>query len=93
MLLLPGAILVPLGFLIYGWSAQFMLHWIAPNFGVALAAGGIITSMQTVTAYIVDTYGIHAASAVASITVLRSFAGFGKVGHPILLQTRSIKDF
>jgi hypothetical protein len=82
MLLLPGATLVPLGFLLYGWSAQFMLHWIVPNIAVALALAGIITSMQTITAYIVDAYGIYAASAVAAITVLRSFAGFGKPHHP-----------
>jgi hypothetical protein len=59
-----------------------VLHWIVPNIGVALAAAGIITSMQTVTAYIADAYGIYAASAVAAITVLRSFAGFGKQYHP-----------
>lgn len=81
MLLLPGAILVPLGLLIYGWSAQFVLHWIVPNFGVALAAAGIITSMQTITAYIIDAYGMNAASATAAITILRSFAGFGKPYH------------
>jgi hypothetical protein len=62
-----------------------MLHWIVPNIGVALAAAGIITSMQTVTAYFVDSYGIYAASAVAAITVLRSFAGFGKPHHPQFL--------
>ena len=70
-----------------------MLHWMVPNIGVALAAAGIITSMQTITAYIVDVYGIYAASAVAAITVLRSFAGFGKPHHPKLLQHRSFNDF
>jgi len=48
---------------------------------MVLAAAGITTSMQTVTAYVVDAYGIYAASAVAAITVLRSFAGFGKPHH------------
>jgi hypothetical protein len=66
-----------------------MLHWILPNIGVALAAAGIITSMQTVTAYTVDAYGIYAASAVAAITVLRSFTGFSKPHQPKLLQPRS----
>ena len=64
-----------------------------PNIGVALAAAGIITSMQTITAYIVDAYGIYSASAVTAITVLRSFAGFGKLHHTKLLQPKSFNDF
>jgi len=48
-----------------------------PNIGVCLASAGIIIGMQTVTAYIVDAYGLYAASAVAAVTVLRSLAGFG----------------
>ena len=76
-LLLPTALLIPLGFLWYGWSAAHRLHWIMPNIGVCFASAGIIIGMQTVTAYIVDAYGIYSASAVASVTVLRSLAGFG----------------
>ena len=78
ILLLPNAILVPLGFLWYGWSVQFRLHWIMPNIGVTFAAAGIITGMQSITAYIVDAYGMYAASAIAATTVLRALAGFGK---------------
>lgn len=32
-LMLPGALLTPIGLLIYGWSAQAKTHWIGPNIG------------------------------------------------------------
>lgn len=40
-------------------------------------AAGTIASFQCTQTYIVDTYSTYAASAVASVTVLRSLAGFG----------------
>lgn len=76
MLLLPSAILVPLGFLRYGWSVQFRLHWIMPNIDVTFAAAGIIIGMQSITAYIVDAYGMYAASAIAATTVFRVWQDF-----------------
>lgn len=48
-----------------------------PNIGAALFAAGTIASFQCTQTYIVDTYSTYAASAVASVTVLRSLAGFG----------------
>jgi hypothetical protein len=76
-LMIPGAILVPLGLIWYGWSIQYRLHWIMPNFGAILFGAGVIISMQCCTSYIIDVYTLHAASAVAATTVLRALAGFG----------------
>jgi hypothetical protein len=75
--MIPGAILVPVGFFWYGWSIQAKLHWIMPNIGAMLFGSGIIISMQCMTSYIVDAYSIYAASAIAATTVLRALAGFG----------------
>ncbi|KAK3985474.1 major facilitator superfamily domain-containing protein [Cladorrhinum sp. PSN332] len=75
-LLVPGVILVPVGFFWYGWSVQATLHWIMPNIGALLFASGITTSMQCTTSYIVDSYSMYAASATAATTVLRALAGF-----------------
>ena len=61
----------------YGWSVQHRLHWVVPNVGAALLGCGIITGMQSITSYVVDTYPLYAASATAALTVLRAFAGFG----------------
>lgn len=76
-LMIPGAILVPTGFLWYGWSIQAKAHWIMPNIGATLFGSGIIIGMQCITSYIIDAYSTYAASAIAATTVLRAIAGFG----------------
>jgi hypothetical protein len=41
LLLLPvGAILVPAGFFLYGWTAQYRVHWIVPMIGMAIIGVG-----------------------------------------------------
>ncbi|KAI9824357.1 MAG: hypothetical protein M1826_007379 [Phylliscum demangeonii] len=80
-LMVPGAVLVPVGLLWYGWTAQAAAwrptHWILPNIGAALFAAGTIIGFQCMQSYLVDSYARYAASAVAATTVLRSLAGFG----------------
>ncbi|ROW05468.1 hypothetical protein VSDG_00228 [Cytospora chrysosperma] len=73
----PGALLVPVGLLIYGWTAQYRTHWIGPDVGVAVFTAGVIIGFQCIQTFLVDTYTLYAASAVAAGTVLRSLAGFG----------------
>nr|ASK38705.1 major facilitator superfamily transporter [Paecilomyces divaricatus] len=75
-LMIPSAILVPVGLFIYGWTAEYRTFWIGPDIGIALYAAGYITSFQCVQVYIVDTYTNYAASALASVTVLRSLCAF-----------------
>ena len=75
-LVIPFSFLVPIGLLIYGWSAQYLVHWIVPDIGLFLFGMGTIAAFQCVTTYLVDTYARHAASAVAAVTILRSLAGF-----------------
>jgi multidrug resistance protein len=72
-----GAVLVPAGLFIYGWSAQTHRHWIAPNIGALLLGTGTIVSFQCMQTYMVDTYTRFAASALAAGAFLRSLAGFG----------------
>ncbi|KAF7947838.1 hypothetical protein EAE96_008915 [Botrytis aclada] len=76
-LMIPGALLVPVGLFWYGWSAQAKTHWIVPNIGAAIFAAGTIIGFQCIQTYIVDSYTKYAASAVGAATVLRSLAGFG----------------
>ncbi|KAL6240839.1 hypothetical protein RBB50_012254 [Rhinocladiella similis] len=76
-LMIPGAILVPIGLFIYGWSSYEHTHWIVPNVGACILAAGTIMGFQCTQTYIVDAYSRFAASAVASAVVLRSLAGFG----------------
>ena len=76
-LMVPGAVLVPIGLFIYGWTAEAHTHWIGPNFGAVIFAAGVIIEFQCIQTYIVDSYTRYAASAVGAATVLRSLAGFG----------------
>lgn len=73
----PGAILMPAGLVIYGWTAQYKTLWIGPDIGVAIFTMGVIIGFQCIQGFLVDTYTRYAASAVAAATVLRSLAGFG----------------
>ncbi|CAK7231496.1 hypothetical protein SBRCBS47491_007949 [Sporothrix bragantina] len=76
-IMVPGAVLVPAGLLIFGWTAEYHTHWIGPNIGAALLASGVIVGFQCIQGYLVDTYTLYAASAVGATTILRSIAGFG----------------
>ncbi|KAF3764658.1 hypothetical protein M406DRAFT_62224 [Cryphonectria parasitica EP155] len=70
-----GAILLPVGFFIYGWTAEYRVHWIAPIIGTAVIGVGNIIIFMALQMYLVDAFTIYAASALASNTVIRSIAG------------------
>ncbi|KAK3711246.1 hypothetical protein LTR37_009840 [Vermiconidia calcicola] len=74
--MIPCAILLPAGLFWYGWSAEACLHWIMPDVGAAILAAATICGYQSIQTYVIDAYTKYAASAVASITTLRSLAGF-----------------
>ena len=76
-LMVPGAILMPCGIFLYGWSSQYHVHWIVPNAGATIFGAGVVMSFQCIQAYLIDSYTMFAASAIAGATVLRSCAGFG----------------
>ncbi|KAF9235761.1 MFS polyamine transporter [Melanogaster broomeanus] len=73
----PGTILLPIGYLILGWTVEAHAPWIAPDIGIALASAGTILNFQCIQTYIIDTFTLHAASALAAVSFLRSICGFG----------------
>ncbi|RAL03090.1 putative bicyclomycin resistance protein, partial [Aspergillus ibericus CBS 121593] len=75
-LMIPSAILVPTGLLLYGWSATYHLHWLLPNLGIFIYSFGLLMGYQCIQAYVLDCYPVYAASAMGALTVLRSLAGF-----------------
>jgi len=75
-LMFPGAILIPVGLLWYGWTAQEKLFWILPDIGIAMFGCGIIVGTQAMQAYVLDSFQTHVASASAASQLLRSIAGF-----------------
>ncbi|KAL2831268.1 MFS general substrate transporter [Aspergillus pseudoustus] len=67
--------LIPISFFWYGWSVQSHTHWIVPIIGLFPFAVGAVVIFSSLQTYIVDSYTRRAASGIAAITVLRSFAG------------------
>ncbi|KAK9424301.1 putative SpoF [Seiridium unicorne] len=74
--MLPAALLVPVGLVLYGWSAERHTHWLIPDIGVAIYATGLIMSYQCTQAYIIDCYISHAASSMSALMIVRSITGF-----------------
>lgn len=75
--MVPGSLLLPIGCLIVGWTSEAHTHWIAPDIGIALVGAGIVLNFQCIQTYLVDSFTLHAASALAAASFLRSIAGFG----------------
>ncbi|KAJ7591012.1 MFS polyamine transporter [Mycena floridula] len=75
--MVPGSILLPVGLLMSGWSAENKVHWIVTDIGIALVGGSIILVFQSMQTYVVDSYTLYAASALAAVSTLRAIAGFG----------------
>ncbi|ORY91475.1 major facilitator superfamily domain-containing protein [Leucosporidium creatinivorum] len=75
-LMVPASIFLPLGLLLYGWGAEHHLHWIVVDIGMFFIAAGMIGNFQVINLYLIDTFSIYAASALAAATFLRSLCGF-----------------
>ncbi|OAL57265.1 MFS general substrate transporter [Pyrenochaeta sp. DS3sAY3a] len=70
-----AAVLVPVGEMIFAWTCTPNVHWIAPIIaGIPFGAGncGVFIYASN---YLVHSYGIYAASALAGNAVLRSAMG------------------
>ena len=75
-IMLPGAILAPVGLLLYGWAAQTHKHWIVVDIGMFIATFGMQIAGMPNQAYIIDSYPEHASSATAASQLLRSLMAF-----------------
>ncbi|TDL17023.1 MFS polyamine transporter [Rickenella mellea] len=75
--MVPGTIFLPVGLLMAGWSAQKVAPWIVCDIGIAFIGAGMILNFQGIQTYVIDAFTLHAASALASVSCLRSLAGFG----------------
>ncbi|MCJ1377355.1 hypothetical protein MMC17_000450 [Xylographa soralifera] len=73
--MIPGAFFIPFGLFIYGWTAEKQVFWFVPIFGSSLVGFGLLATFLPIQTYLVDAFTVHAASALAANTVLRSLAG------------------
>ncbi|KAL9051393.1 MAG: hypothetical protein Q9162_006047 [Coniocarpon cinnabarinum] len=69
--MLVGAILVPLGFFLYGWTAEKGVFYVVPMIGTGIVGFGFFATTIPLQAYLVDAFGDYAASAVAATVVSR----------------------
>ncbi|KAL1654412.1 hypothetical protein SLS61_003012 [Didymella pomorum] len=67
-----GGFFLPIGLLIYGWSANFQTHYMVPLFGTGIIGFGLLMTFMPANTYLIDVFTTHAASAMAANTVLRS---------------------
>ncbi|MCJ1404741.1 hypothetical protein MMC11_007967 [Xylographa trunciseda] len=70
--LVLGSLLLPLGFLWYGWALEQRTPWIVPILGTVVAAIGTMLSYLPVQYYLVDCFTVYAASATGAVSVIRS---------------------
>lgn len=78
--MIPGSIFLPVGLLLAGWSAEVHrthAYWVATDIGIALVGGSMILCFQSMQMYVIDSFTLYGASALAAVGCLRSFAGFG----------------
>ncbi|KAJ8068807.1 hypothetical protein OCU04_002499 [Sclerotinia nivalis] len=80
-----GGIIIPIGLFMYGWTVETRVHWIAPIIAIGIPGMGIVATTIPASSYMVDAYGIHAASAMAASVALRNVSGavFPLVGPPL----------
>ena len=70
-----GAVAIPIGMFWFAWTNYPSIHWISPVLAGVPFGFGFTVVFLAVTNYLVDSYTIFAASALAANTVLRSLFG------------------
>lgn len=73
--LFAGSLLIPAGLVWYGWSAEYQTQWIVPILGTTIVGIGCVLDFLSMQMYLVDTFGIYAATATATNTIVRSLFG------------------
>jgi hypothetical protein len=59
----------------YGWTADKHVHWIVPIIGFLPFGFGMMGILAPIQTYLIDTFPLYAASAVAGMTTIRSVFG------------------
>ena len=67
-----GSIMIPAGYIWYGWPITYHIHWVIPLFGSGLVAIGATYTYVPVQMYLVDVFTIYAASATGAVSIFRS---------------------
>ncbi|KAI0060902.1 MFS general substrate transporter [Artomyces pyxidatus] len=71
-LAMGGGVALPIGLFWFAWTTNPSIHYMVSIVAGIPIGGSIALIMQSLTAYVMDTYTIYFASAIASTVVLRS---------------------
>ncbi|KAJ9645324.1 hypothetical protein H2199_003330 [Coniosporium tulheliwenetii] len=74
-LTVPAGLSLALGLFLYGWTAEKQVQWAVPLLGTLFVGLGLMAIFMCIQTYLVDAFTVHAASAMAANTVLRSLFG------------------
>ncbi|KAF4126986.1 Sugar (and other) transporter [Geosmithia morbida] len=75
-LAMAGGILFPISMFWFAWSAEYnSVHWIVPSIAGAFLATTLLLIFTAYQNYLVDTYRMYSASAIAANTITRSACG------------------
>ncbi|THC92778.1 hypothetical protein EYZ11_007739 [Aspergillus tanneri] len=80
--LIPGLIgtfLVPIGLVIFAWTARPTIHWIVPTIGFLINISGMTLVMQSIFGYIAMAYPPYSASLFAMNDFARSTLAFAAI--------------
>ncbi|WFD32713.1 hypothetical protein MSPP1_003763, partial [Malassezia sp. CBS 17886] len=75
-MLAVSGITIPIGMLVYGWTAQYRVHWIASDCGLFIVGFGFRGVLVVIPLYLADAMSTYAASAISASVSMRSLAGF-----------------
>jgi hypothetical protein len=75
-LTIPGLAIAPVGLLLYGWAAQYHVHWAVVDIGIFITCFGEQLRGIPMSAYVMDAYVEHTSSALAAQQFLRSLTAF-----------------
>lgn len=83
-----GAILMPVGIIVFGWTSSAELHWIGPLFGSSIFAAGAFLVFQTLFNYLSFSFYKFLASVFAGNTLFRSImaGAFPLFGRALFLN-------
>jgi hypothetical protein len=70
-----GAIMLPIGLFWFAWTSQPSVHWIVPILASIPFGCGFLLIFVSINLYLIDSYSVYAASAMASNAVCRSVLG------------------
>lgn len=75
-LMAMGAFIAPIGFIVYGWCAEFKVDWAWVDVAMFITCFGMQISGMPLQAYMIDAYPDHTSSAIAAEQFPRSLAAF-----------------